>query len=134
MTISSRTFELCFDGGYHPVTRRMYGSWEVRFNGFSKRVSRKELPGREISSSNVAEYLAALDALAWLESVRNKKQYDILVFSDSLLLVNQVLGKFKCHKEHLMILRNVISRDLHRFRVWNVHWRPRAKNVAQFGH
>jgi ribonuclease HI len=134
--ISSRQFELFFDGGYNG---EVYGSWEITFNGFKKRVSRKvfitaDSKDYERKTCNSAEYLALIDALGWLSTVKHKREYDLKVFADSRLVVNQVLGKYRCKKEHLMIFCNVVRTSLEKFRVWNIHWRSRTYNVKRFGH
>lgn len=129
--ISSRTFEVYFDGGFNGT---VYGSWEVFFNGFSKKVLRQQFIGAAVESSNTAEYLSLMSALQWLTTVKDKKQYEIKVYTDSEIVLNQVIGKYKCQKEHLMIYRNVVLAQLQRWRVWHFHWHSRRNNVARFGH
>lgn len=129
-------FTIHFDGGY---TGRCYGSWEVLFNGFSKKVARKDfnclsLNGERYASCNVAEYMALLDALQWLESVRDKSGYVLDIYTDSQLLQNTVSLFWKSHKVHIQSLRDRTRNKLNQFGKWKVSWRPRQRNVERFGH
>ena len=133
--IATNTFKIYFDGGYQG-RGRMYGSWEIEHNGFSKKVSRVPLrldfPGRD--SCNTAEYLSLLAALEWLRSVKHPKRYRLEIQSDSELLVKQVAGECRCHKQHLKELCGRVRGHLVRFDDAQISWRRRHHNVARFGH
>jgi ribonuclease HI len=61
-----------------------------------------------IATNNVAEYFGVIEALTWLskyEPIVNKQEVDSLIFKlDSLLVVNQLMGKFKIKNKDLMNL------------------------------
>lgn len=129
-------FTIYFDGGY---TGRCYGSWQVQHNGFSKTVSRRDFNCFQLretrhATSNVAEYLALLDALKWMESVRDKSRYVLDIYTDSQLLQNTVSLFWKSHKPHIQALRDLTRNKLNAFGKWTVSWRPRERNVERFGH
>lgn len=61
-----------------------------------------------ITTNNVAEYFGVIEALNWLskyEPIVNDQEVDSIVFKlDSLLVVNQLMGKFKIKNKDLMNL------------------------------
>jgi ribonuclease HI len=57
------------------------------------------------TTNNVAEYTALIKAL---EKAKEYKDWKIEVYSDSLLLINQINGKWKVKKEHIKRLFNRI--------------------------
>lgn len=59
------------------------------------------------TTNNEAEYNAVLIALSWLE--KNLKNKKIILFLDSLLVANQLLGKYKIKEERLRELVNKIK-------------------------
>jgi probable phosphoglycerate mutase len=67
-----------------------------------------------IATNNVAEYRGLLAALAW---ARDHHAHDLLVRSDSLLLVQQMLGNYKVKNAGLQPLHakaRLMARDLDR--------------------
>ena len=93
--------------------------------------------GTEQATVNVAEYSAVLLALTDL-----LKDQDVIVrcsvekvnvYTDSLLIVNQLNGIWACQKQHLIALKNTVN-DLEReltglgLRV-SYNWIPREQNV-----
>lgn len=125
-------FTIWFDGGYGS---NGYGSWEVQFNGLSKRTEREQYGNWQSGMTcNVAEYTALINALTWIQSVQDKKQYSVMIWSDSLLVVRQVLGQWKCKKDHLRKLRDRVRGLLDGFREFEIYWHRRHNNVIRFGH
>jgi ribonuclease HI len=61
-----------------------------------------------VTTNNVAEYFGVIEALTWLsnyEPIVNNHEVDSVVFKlDSLLVVNQLMGKFKIKNKDLMNL------------------------------
>jgi len=81
--------------------------------------------GPEVTN-NVMEYTAAIEALEWaLES----GQDDVLVFSDSQLLVNQVTGKYRCIQPHLQVLLDELKKLVLVVGA-KFEWVPREMNEA----
>ena len=129
---------LFFDGG--GSDDYAYGSWEVQFYGLKKRVHRQEyknldrvyLP--EKLTSNSAEYTALIMGLEWLEQVKEKEKYHLTIRGDSMLVINQTKGQWRCRFPHLQELR---QRVLVLLKGWPSHelkWNPRKVNMAIFGH
>lgn len=131
------TFNIYFDGGTRP-DRDGYGSWEVRWNGFSKKVSRTlfraihhNLP---LITNNSAEYLALLGALEWLWSVHDKHKYDVKIHGDSQLVLKTLSGEYKTKKPHLKEFRDRCHERLSGFNNFETIWHGRIHNVMRFGH
>ncbi len=130
-------FNVYFDGGgSHDFA---YGSWEVVWNGFKKREHRLNFKHwRSISgkgaTSNVAEFLSLIGALEWLQSVKEKNNYTISIHGDSMLVINQLTGRYKCRKEHLRILRDDAVVLLQGWKDWTATWQSRINNLSRFGH
>lgn len=132
MNKATTVFKVYFDGGFG---RHMYGSWEVEYNGLSKKVSRINFePRNGHKTNNVAEYLALEAALKWLQSVKDKGQYFVEIFTDSQLVERQVNGRYRCHKAHLQSHRDIILHLLKDFKNWTITWKRRDANVLRFGH
>jgi ribonuclease HI len=128
-----------FDGGTGKSSVKGvfgYGSWEVHFNGFVKRVERdpfaKNRVGYDITN-NVFEYLALIGALEFLQTVQNKHLYEIKISGDSQLVIRQLTGGYRCKKSHLKKLRGHAIMLLTNFK-WTVEWKPRVHSVRRFGH
>lgn len=131
------TFNIYFDGGMIGNTGDGYGSWEVEWNGFSKKVSReayKVNPMLVFCTNNIAEYLSLLGALRWLNSVSDKKDYEVNIFGDSQLVLNQITGSFKVKTQHLKKFRDECRTILAEFNRWETKWKKRIHNVQRFGH
>jgi ribonuclease HI len=81
--------------------------------------------GREVTN-NYAEYLCLIKALEHLKAHRDE---DITVFSDSMLLVNQMSGKWKfkrgAYSERYLEAKELVSS----FSKLRFEWIPREKNA-----
>lgn len=132
----NQTFKVYFDGGTSKDDNG-YGSWEVIWNGFSKKVSRELFEakrfGRRITN-NTAEYMSLLKALEWLQSVSNKEQYSVVISGDSQLVLYTLSGGYKTHKPHLQSLRDQCRNLLVGFDYYNTEWKARKNSVERFGH
>ena len=86
--------------------------------------------GKGDSTNNIAEYAALYYGLERFKDRLGAEE--VTVYSDSQLVVNQVLGKFKCDAEHLLSWRNAI------LSMWwiglDLEWVEREKIVAVLGH
>lgn len=77
-------------------------------------------------SNNVAEYRAVVRAL---ESLHEHHEREILIFSDSRLIVNFVNGKvFTRNKPHLYVEQVDVYNLLQKFKRVSAKWIPREKN------
>lgn len=128
--IPNNTFKIYFDGGAKD-NRYGYGSWEVEFNGFSKKVGRENYGE---TTNNVAEYQALLNALNWLRSVVAKQDYKVEIYGDSKLVLYQILQRWKTKKPHLRPFRDACREILSQFSKWTATWQPRIHSVHRFGH
>jgi len=125
--------KIYFDGGYNNLGP--YGSYHIVSEQINMRVSRKTFePCSGISSCNTAEYLALLDPVQWLVEFPDPKEFQVQIFGDSQLVVNQVSGRWKVRKDHLKPLCNEIQKLLNRFGSWSISWHRRDNSVALFGH
>jgi len=62
--------------------------------------------GKGDNTNNIAEYAALYYGLKRFKDRLGPEE--VIVYSDSQLVVNQVLGKFKCEAEHLLPWRNAV--------------------------
>lgn len=130
-------FSVMFDGGYFYDTKQAYGSWEVQFNGFSKHVNRQHYLQADYDvklSNNVAEYLALLSALQWLDAVKEKSLYQLSIHGDSQLVIKQLSGDYKCKCPAMKSLHADCWGFLYDWKEWSVHWHQRKHSVKRFGH
>ena len=93
------TFEIVFDGGSLGNPGKGYGSYEITHRGDVLRHTRHEY-GDNITN-NQAEYQTLIEALKWLASDIgvNAKSAKVVVHGDSLLVINQLTGKWKVKHE-----------------------------------
>lgn len=132
-------FKVYFDGGTTGINGKCedgYGSWEVEFNGFKKRVERQPYLAAGVLhrvTNNVAEWLALKCALMWLESVSDRENYQVTIVGDSQLVLNQLAGTWKAKNKNMRELREHCLHYLQGFK-WSVEWNGRENNVARFGH
>lgn len=77
------------------------------------------------ATNNVAEYAGLLDALAM---ATEEGATEVEVISDSLLLVNQMLGKFRVKHANLIPLHEKAQQMARRFRRFAIRHTPRAGN------
>ena len=87
-------------------------------------------------TSNVAEYMALIELLSYLEMAYmdgRYEQYDsVVIYGDSQLIVNQVNSKWDCANERLDSLRHICYRFLDYIKIFKAEvvlkWLPRAEN------
>jgi ribonuclease HI len=82
----------------------------------------------EGATNNVAEYWAVIKAIEWL--TEQDDEYEAEILSDSQLVVQQLNGKWACHKPHLMALYLTAYGLLELLNVCNFGWIPRSENQA----
>ena len=86
------------------------------------------IPYSERVTVNVGEYRAVILAL---EEAKRLKLEQVEIYTDSLLVVNQVSGNWKCQAEHLIPLRDKV-RELLKNGGIELKWIPRERNIAGF--
>ena len=127
------------DGGHE--ARGSYGSFLIQLleseGDVWWRVKRVSLP--EGTTSNEAEYLIQIWALNHLfrmlgELPEVASRYDVTIYSDSALVVNQVTGKWRVRAKNLEPLRDELLAQLLVFGDWSAEWVPRETMVGLFGH
>ncbi len=82
---------------------------------------------------NMAEYMALISALKWL-SHREINDNVVKIYTDSMLVCNQVNGRWKTKLWFLKDLKLEVLRLLEPYKHWQIHWVPRQSNVDRFGH
>lgn len=75
---------------------------------------------------NVGEYKSVLVALEWANGQRLE---EVEILTDSLLVVNQVNGSWKCKKGHLLPYREKVRRLLEETG-YTLNWISREENLA----
>jgi len=81
----------------------------------------------ELGTSNIAEWYGLISALYYLTTIDTSKYSSIIIHSDSQLIVNLFLGKFKMTAMHFLIYYNEaksLSKDIS----FELVWVPREKN------
>ena len=91
----------------------------------------KVIHGVDVKTHNVAEYMAIVAALK--ECV--KREYEnITIYSDSLVVVNQINREYAVTKDHLRVLAIEVWTILEALKAKNVSvsivWIPREQNKA----
>lgn len=128
-------FDVYFDGGYS--NHKGYGSWEVEHNGFKKRVQEQFYRKSDYDvtmTNNVAEWLALIGALQWLQSVRDKSLYTLSIHGDSQLVIRQLSGVYRCKSAAMALMRDDAVGFLTGWESWSAHWNNRSHSVKRFGH
>lgn len=76
-------------------------------------------------TNNILEYRAVIEALKW---VRDKTCGSVSIFTDSMLVVSQVSGTWRCKKPHLQPLLKEAKTLVFETRA-KLAWIPRGKNT-----
>jgi ribonuclease HI len=84
------------------------------------------IPYDKVVTNNVGEYKAVIEAL---NIARNRHLNQVVIYTDSLLVVNQVSGEWKCRKPHLLPFRDQV-RSFLATRGAKLRWCPREDNLA----
>jgi len=118
----------------------------IYWQGISLRQKEMEIVGhieQNGITNNVCEYLAVINALKEVErlslekeimqlALSNSKQEDIMIFSDSQLVINQINGKWGCWDPKLQQLLEevrILSKRLHQHGLYlRFMWIPRIMN------
>lgn len=121
----SKSAILHFDGSCEPINPggRACGGYVIKF------LSGQEFKGAAViaerSTNNVAEWGALI---LGVRKALELGVTDIQIFGDSKLVINQVNGKWRCHKPHLNKMRVEAWGLLEKFVTWNAQWVRRNEN------
>lgn len=126
-----------FDGGSRGNPGEGYGSYQVRWPGSQPQVVR--LRFGDNMTNNEAEYdtlIAALDAI--LKRLRDggvdPSTARLDVRGDSMLVIKQVLGEWKCKDERMEQRRDKVRSRLRNFGEWRLTHHDRENSVRALGH
>lgn len=128
---------IVFDGGSRGNPGEGYGSYQMRWPGSQPQTVRLRFGDR--MTNNEAEYdtlIAALEAI--LKRLHDMKadpstaRLDIR--GDSLLVINQVLGRWKCKEERMEKRRDTVRALLKQFGPWQLTHHDRENSVRALGH
>jgi ribonuclease HI len=128
------TFEIVFDGGSLGNPGKGYGSYEITSEGAVVRHVRHEY-GNNITN-NQAEYQTLIEALKWLQAElgATAKTTRVEIFGDSLLVINQLQGKWKVKNAGLRPLVTEALDLISRFGTIKLNWHARSNSVDRLGH
>jgi ribonuclease HI len=128
---------LIFDGGSKGNPGIGYGSYALRWPGQPQQIV--QLQFGDGVTNNEAEYdtlAAALEAV--LKRLRDLKAdagtAKVEVRGDSQLVINQVLGVWKCNDDRMRQRRDRVRTLLREFGAWEILYHPRENNVRILGH
>jgi ribonuclease HI len=82
-------------------------------------------------TNNVAEYQSLILALRWCISEEIK---NVVVFMDSKLIINQVVGKWRCYNKRLLMLRKNVRNLLDNFENFSIKYMPNKYIKQKLGH
>ena len=127
---STYDYYVVCDGGKDK--RGCYGSYHIyRDDKIVVEESQYNYPA--LSTNNEAEYMALIRALERLLQVKGSHT-NILVISDSELMVNQLLGYFAVRADHLILLHGTAKELLNRSDSWYLIHVPRKVIERILGH
>ena len=128
---------IIFDGGSKGNPGRGYGSYALRWPGQHEQIVKLQF-GDNVTN-NEAEYdtlIAALEAILArlndLGAVAATAQ--VTVYGDSLLVINQVKGEWKCNEKQLQMRRDRAHELLSDFGRWELVHHDRSNSVKVLGH
>lgn len=128
---------IIFDGGSKGNPGIGYGSYALRWPGQAQQIV--QLQFGDGVTNNEAEYdtlAAALEAVV-------KRLHDfkadpatarVEIRGDSQLVINQVLGEWKCSEDRMRQRRDRVRTLLREFGSWEILYHPRENNVRILGH
>ncbi len=132
--MDNQTFTIVFDGGALGNPGKGYGSFHISGpSGFVVH-ERRDYPG--VITNNQAEYLTLIEALELLvvQEGSNARQTKVVIRGDSLLVINQLLGKWKVKNAGLQPLHRQAGLLLQKFSGRELIWHDRSHSVALLGH
>jgi ribonuclease HI len=131
------SYQIVFDGGALGNPGRGYGSFRIEQAG--RQIALERLNFDHISlqvTNNQAEYRSLIGALELLIERLGPAAADatVVVNGDSLLVINQLLGRWKVKNEGLRPLFERAAMLLKVFRKTELKWHDRSNSVKVLGH
>jgi ribonuclease HI len=128
------TFKIVFDGGALGNPGKGYGSFHISGPGGYVVHERRDYPG--VITNNQAEYMTLIEALQLLVNQEGPatRQARLVINGDSLLVINQLLGKWKVKNAGLQPLHRQAGMLLQKFGTRELNWHDRSNSVALLGH
>jgi ribonuclease HI len=128
---------IIFDGGSKGNPGIGYGSYALRWPGQSQQIV--QLQFGDGVTNNEAEYdtlAAALEAVVkrLREFKADPMTARVEIRGDSQLVINQVLGEWKCTEDRMRHRRDRVRTLLREFGSWEILYHPRENNVRILGH
>lgn len=128
---------LVFDGGSKGNPGYGYGSYALEWPGLDPQVVRLQ-HGNSVTN-NEAEYDTLVKALETILKRLHAMGADpstatIDIRGDSLLVINQVIGEWKCKHDRLKRRRDKIRAMLDQFEYWELRHHDRENSVRVLGH
>lgn len=128
---------IIFDGGSKGNPGVGYGSYALRWPGQPQQLV--QLQFGDGVTNNEAEYdtlVAALEAVLkrLAENRADPTTARVEIRGDSQLVINQVVGEWKCSDERMRRRRDRVRSILREFGSWDLAYHPRANSVRVLGH
>jgi ribonuclease HI len=128
---------IIFDGGSKGNPGLGYGSYALRWPGQAQQIV--QLQFGDGVTNNEAEYdtlAAALEAVVkrLRETKADPTTARVEIRGDSQLVINQVLGAWKCSDDRMRQRRDRVRSLLREFGSWEILYHPRENNVRILGH
>ncbi len=132
-----QSIEVVFDGGSRGNPGQGYGSYELRWPGNPPQVVKLRFGDQ--MTNNEAEYDTLIGALEAIlkrlqESGAATNTARVEIRGDSLLVINQVHGRWQCKEARMQTRRDQIRKQLQRFGHWSLTHHDRANSVRVLGH
>jgi ribonuclease HI len=132
-----RPIIIIFDGGSKGNPGKGYGSYALRWPGQQDQIVKLQF-GDNVTN-NEAEYdtlIAALEAtLARLDDLgAGASTAQMTIYGDSLLVINQVKGAWKCKDSRMQLRRDRARALLADFGRWELIHHDRSNSVRVLGH
>lgn len=130
----SGQYDIVFDGGALGNPGKGYGSFAV-----SRENEQITLETRDYGdhvTNNEAEYQTLIEALTWLSQRlgTHARDNDVIVHGDSMLVINQMTGKWKIKNERIRALHANATIAGRVFRSIQFAWHGRENSVRVLGH
>jgi len=129
MTTNIQKWRLNFDGLCHPINPggTAIGSWVIQKELEIVETGAHFVCKGKGATCNVAEWAGLVHGLAALAKHTSGV---IEIIGDSQLVINQLNGNWRVHKEHLRLWKEKAVEALKHFDTWNASWVPRNLNEA----
>lgn len=77
-------------------------------------------------TNNIAEWSGLLFGLKYLH--QEYMNYELQIYGDSQIVINQIIGEFQVKKDSLILLFNEAKEILSKCKAYNASWIPREQN------